>query len=244
MIAVVINVAMILAGCALGLMCSHLISQRLLATLTQVLGLCVMGIGVSRLVKARDMLCVVVCMVVGALIGYVLDIERQIERLGNVMRRRLVRGGGAQTAHGFTEAFVSASLLFCVGALTITGAIEAGLNQNYEIIISKGVIDGVTAVSFAATMGPGVAFGALPLFLYEGGITLLAGLVGPYLPELVLNEMCAVGGVVIVGLAINVLELGQERIRVANLLPAMFLPIVYVPLTQWLGGLFTWPWAL
>ena len=116
MIAVVINVAMILAGCALGLMCSHLISQRLLATLTQVLGLCVMGIGLSSLVKSQDMLCVVVCMVVGALIGYVLDIERQIERLGNVMRRRLVRGGGAQTAHGFTEDDIALGLAHAAAA--------------------------------------------------------------------------------------------------------------------------------
>ena len=95
----------------------------------------------------------------------------------------------------------------------------------------------MTAISFAAAMGVGVAFSAIPLLIYQGGITLLAGWVGPYLPDAVITEMTAVGGTLIVAIAINMLELGKGKIKVGNLLPAMFLPIVYVPLAEWLGGL-------
>lgn len=122
--------------------------------------------------------------------------------------------------------------------MAITGSMEAGLNQNYDILISKGVIDGVSAISFAATMGIGVAFSVIPLLLYQGGITLLAEWVGPYLPQEVIVEMPAVGGALIVGIAINMLGLGKEKIRVGNMLPAMFLPLLYLPLSQQMGSLF------
>ena len=234
MLATFINVALVLAGSAAGLLFRNLISQRLMSILTHALGLCVLGIGVSSLLSARDTLCLIVCMVMGAVLGNAADIERRLEGAGERIRRRLAgRGDNGR----FTRGFVSASLLFCVGAMAITGSIEAGLNRNYAILISKGVIDGVTAISFAAAMGIGVAFSVLPLLVYQGGITLLAGWVGPYLPEAVVTEMTAAGGALIVAIALNLLELPRERIQVGNLLPAMFLPIAYVPLAQWLGGL-------
>ena len=103
--------------------------------------------------------------------------------------------------------------------------------------MSKGVIDGVTSISLAATMGVGVAFSVIPLLIYQGGITLLAGQVGPYLPDAVITEMTAVGGALIVAIAINLLELGKERIKVGNMLPAIFLPIAYLPISEWLSGI-------
>ncbi len=121
--------------------------------------------------------------------------------------------------------------------MAITGSIEAGLNHNYSIIISKGVIDGVTSISFAATMGVGVMFSVIPLLIYQGGITLLAGWVGPYLPDAVITEMTAVGGALIIAIAVNMLELGKEKIKVGNMLPAIFLPIAYIPLASWLETL-------
>ena len=183
----------------------------------------------------QDTLCVIVCMVIGAILGNALDIERRLEGAGDLIRKRVVKEEGNSR---FTEGFVNAALLFYVGAMAITGSIEAGLNHNYEIIISKGVIDGVTSISFAATMGIGVAFSVIPLFLYQGGITLLAGWIGPYLPDAVVTEMTAVGGTLIVAIAINMLDLGKVKIKVGNLLLAMFLPIVYIPAANWLAGLF------
>lgn len=234
MIATVVNAALVLVGSVLGLLFRRFISQKMVSVLTHALGLCVAGIGISSLVGTQDMLCVIVCMVVGTLLGQGLDIEARLERGGEWLRQRADKGNPNSR---FTESFVSAALLFCVGAMAITGSIEAGLNQNYSILLSKGVIDGVSAISFAATMGIGVAFSVIPLFLYQGAITLLAGWAGPYLPQAVIVEMSAVGGALIVGIAINMLGLGREKIKVGNMLPAMFLPLVYFPISHVIGSL-------
>lgn len=234
MIATVVNVALVLVGSVLGLLFRRFISQKMVSVLTHALGLCVAGIGISSLVGTQDMLCVIVCMVVGTVIGQGLDIEARLERGGEWLRQRADQGNPNSR---FTESFVSAALLFCVGAMAITGSIEAGLNHNYSILLSKGVIDGVSAISFAATMGLGVAFSVIPLFLYQGAITLLAGWAGPYLPQAVIVEMSAVGGALIVGIAINMLGLGREKIKVGNMLPAMFLPLVYFPISHVIGSL-------
>ena len=232
MIATVINVILVLLGSILGLAFKNLISHRLMTILTQAMGLCVLGIGISNMLGTRDTLCVIVCMVIGTLLGNAVDIERRLEGAGDLLRARLVKDGENSR---FTEGFVTASLLFCVGAMAISGSIDAGLNHRYGTIISKGVIDGVTSISFAATMGIGVACSTVPLLLYQGGITLLAGWVGPYLPDAVITEMTAVGGTLIVAIAINMLGLGREKIKVGNMLPAIFLPIAYIPAVGWLG---------
>ena len=234
MLATVINVILVLLGSAAGLLFKNLISSRLMAVLTQALGLCVLGVGISSAIGTQNMLCVIVCMVLGTVLGNAVDIERRLEGAGDLLRARIPKGEGTGR---FTEGFVNASLLFCVGAMATTGSIEAGLNHNYEIIVSKGVIDGVTSISFAATMGIGVAFSVLPLLIYQGGITLLAEWLGPYLPQAVITEMTAVGGALIIGIAINMLGLGRDRIKVGNMLPAMFLPILYLPLAEWISSL-------
>ena len=236
MLATIINVILILLGSAAGLLFKNLISERLMSILTHALGLCVLGIGISSMIGTQDTLCVIVCMAAGTVLGHAIDIEGRLEGAGDLLRARLLKGGGGNSR--FTESFVNAALLFCVGAMAITGSIEAGLNHNYSIIISKGVIDGVTSISFAATMGVGVAFSTIPLLVYQGGITLLAGWVGPYLPGAVITEMTAVGGTLIAAIAVNMLGLGREKIKVGNMLPAMFLPIAYIPLAEWLAGLF------
>lgn len=227
-----LNMLFILLGSGLGLLFQNLISSRLLSILTHALGLCVLSIGVSGAIGTENMLCVIVCMVVGTVAGNAIDIERRLEGAGDFLRSKIGGKGNSR----FTEGFVNAALLFCVGAMAITGSIEAGLNGNYEIILSKGIIDGVTSISFAATMGVGVMFSVIPLLIYQGGITLLAGWVGPYLPGAVITEMSAVGGALIIAIAFNMLGLGREKIKVGNMLPAVFLPIVYFPLASWLGN--------
>ena len=234
MIATVINVCLVLVGSLLGILFKNKISARFAEILTCALGLCVLGIGVSSMIGTQDTLCVIVCMVAGTLLGEGLNIERRMDSLGEILRRRLMRGQGNSR---FVEGFVTASVLFCVGAMAINGSMEAGISQKYDILISKGVIDGVTAITFAAAMGVGVAFSAVPLLLYQGGLTLIFAAVGQGMPQAVITEMSAVGGTIIVGIALNMLGLPKEKIRVGNMLPAIFLPILYIPLAEWLQSI-------
>ncbi len=229
MIATVINVVLILVGSTLGLVFKNRISWRFTAALTAALGLCVLGIGITSAIGTQDSLCVIVCMVLGTLLGEALRIEDRLEGVGDVLRSKVLKGQGNSR---FAEGFVNAFVLFCVGAMAINGAMEAGMNGSYDILISKGVIDGVTAISFAAAMGVGVAFSVIPLFLYQGGLTLIFAAVGQGMDPAVVTEMSAVGGVIIMGIAVNMLGLPKEKIRVGNMLPAMFLPLAYLPLKE------------
>ncbi len=235
MIATFINAGLVLLGSLLGLLFKRFISDRFTSVVTHALALCVMSIGISMAIQTADTLCVIICMVLGTLLGELLNIEKRLDGAGEFLRRRLIKNEGGNSR--FTEGFVNASLLFCVGAMAITGSIEAGLNHNYSIIVSKGVIDGVSSITFAATMGMGVAFSIIPLILYQGAITLLAAVVGPYLPAEVITEMTAVGGIAIMGIAVNMLNIPNLKIKVGNMLPAIFLPIAYIPLVQWVSGL-------
>ena len=216
MIATVINVVLILVGSTLGLVFKNRISRRFTAALTSA-------------ISTQDSLCVIVCMVLGTLLGEALRIEERLEGVGDILRSKVLKGQGNSR---FAEGFVNAFVLFCVGAMAINGAMEAGMNGSYDILISKGVIDGVTAISFAAAMGVGVAFSVIPLFLYQGGLTLIFAAVGQGMDPAVVTEMSAVGGVIIMGIAVNMLGLPKEKIRVGNMLPAMFLPLAYLPLKE------------
>ena len=237
MIATFVNVGLVLLGSAIGMAVGGRLPEQLSRTITAGLALCVAVIGVTNAIKTADLLCVIICLTVGGLIGETIGIERYMDRAGEALKRLLARGGGGKGMARFTEGFVTATLLFCVGSMAVMGSLEAGINHNYSIIISKGVIDGFTAITFAAAMGVGVAFSAIPLLLYQGGITLLAGALAPYLSDAAVVEMSAVGGVMLLGLAANMLGITKEHIRVGNMLPALFLPLVYLPLTTYLGQL-------
>nr|WP_317322649.1 DUF554 domain-containing protein [uncultured Flavonifractor sp.] len=234
MIATLINVALILLGSLLGLLFKNRISPRFASGITFALGLCTLGIGITGMISTADTLCVIVCMVAGTLLGELIDIEKRMDAVGGLLRRKLIRG---ESGSRFVEGFVTASVLFCVGAMAINGAMAAGMNGNYDILISKSVMDGVTAITFSAAMGVGVAFSALPILVYEGGMILLFGLVGRQIDPAIVNEMSAVGGTIIVGIGINMLGLPKEKLRVGNMLPAIFLPLLYLPLRDWLAGL-------
>lgn len=237
MIATIVNALLVLAGSMLGIFLRGRLSANLSLSLTRALGLCVMVIGVQSAVSSKNLLCIIICMVLGILLGEALRIEDRLDNLGELLRRKLVR---KRANNQFTEGFVSASVLFCVGSMAIMGSLEAGLNHNYTILISKGVIDGVTAITLSASMGIGVAFSAIPLLLYQGALTLLSTAIGPLLAAQTasITELSAGGGTVIMGIAFNMLQLSDQKIRAGNMLPAVFLPLVYVPFTQWIQTVF------
>ena len=235
MLATIINAALILAGSALGLLFKNRISERFIGIVTQGLALCVIFIGVSGAIQAQDTMCMIISMVFGVLIGEAIDIEKHLDNMGNSLQRKLRQQG---EGNRFTEGFVTASLLYCVGSMAVMGALRAGIYGDYSVLVSKGVIDGVTSISLAATMGVGVAFSTIPIIVYQGALTLIFATLGPVLEQAVVTEMSAVGGAIIFAIGLNMLNLSKTRIKVGNMLPAIFMPILYLPISSFLSGRF------
>ena len=199
--------AAILIGSGLGLLLKNGIPKRLQTTISSAVGLCLIFVGITGAIKGlmnvsgttfetKDTLVVVICMAVGAAIGEWLDLE----------------------------AFVSTSLVFCIGAMAIVGSIEDSLNHDYTILFTKAVMDGVLSIVFAASLGIGAAFSMFPVGIYQGSITLLAGLVKPYLTDLMIGRLSCIGSILIFALGLN-LTIGT-KIKIANMLPAVFLPVI------------------
>ena len=236
MIATFVNMGTVLVGSLLGILLKNRLKESLQNALMKALALCTVVIGVSSAIQTQELLCVIISMVIGTLLGELLRIDDGIEHAGDAIKKKLFRGGGNSR---FTEGFVSACILFCIGSMTIVGSLEAGINHNYSIIFAKSALDFVSSMAFAAAMGFGVTCSVLFILVFQGGLTLLAGLVGPALSTQVVTEMSAVGGTILVGMAVNMLGLGKERIKVANMLPAIFVPIAYFPVAAWITGLFS-----
>jgi uncharacterized membrane protein YqgA involved in biofilm formation len=234
MYGVLVNAAAVLVGGLVGLLLRGGISVRFRNIVSQGLALCVLLIGVMNAIKTADMMCVIVSIVLGAVLGEALKIEQRLDRLGDLAQKRFASGGDSR----FSEGFVTATLLYCVGAMAVVGSMQAGLTGDASTLLAKSALDGVSSVIFASAMGPGVILSLVPLTIYQGGIALAANIVGPVLSDAVINEMSAVGGLLIVALGLNMLEATKTRVRVANLLPAIFLPIAYLPLYQWISKVF------
>ena len=227
------NPAAIVLGGLLGCLLRGGIQEKYKATINYGLALCVMIIGISGALQTRNTLCVIVSVIVGSVIGEGLRIEDGIGRLGDWAQSKLSKGDT-----GFSAGFVNASLLFCVGAMAVVGALEAGLRNKPDTLLAKSALDGVFSIILASTYGPGVIFSAVPILIYQGGIALLAGVLEPYLTETLITEMSAVGSLLILAIGINSLDCLKSRIRVGNMLPAILIPCAYLPVAQWLGGLF------
>ncbi|MFX4262966.1 DUF554 domain-containing protein [Pelotomaculum propionicicum] len=220
----IVNAAAIVLGAMVGLSFRKGLPDRVRNTIMQGLGLAVLLIGFQMSVKSQQILVVVVSLVLGGLTGEILNIEGWLDRLSRWVD---AKAGGAAGEAG--RAFVTTSLIYCVGAMAIMGSIESGLNNNHQILFTKAALDGVSAALFASTMGPGVAFSALPVFIYQGTITMLASFSKGFLSTAAVLEMSAVGGLLIVGIGVNIL--GIREIKVGSLLPSIFYAI---PLAYWL----------
>lgn len=227
MVGTLINTVAILVGTALGLLLRKGIPERLRETVVQGQGLCVILIGLSGALKTGDTLCMIICMVAGALIGAAINIEKRLDDLGAFLERKVTRGQGETGS--VAKGFVSASLLFCVGAMAIVGAMDSGLRGDHSTLIAKSALDGISAIFFASALGVGVGLSAFAVLIYQGAIALLAMWIEPLLTETVITEMSAVGGLLIMGIGLNMIY--DKHIPVGNLLPAIFLPMLYIPLT-------------
>ena len=222
-----VNALAIAVGALVGNKLRGGISERFRSILMQAMALAVMLIGIAGAVKTTDALIVVISLAIGALVGEGVNIEKRLEQVGDALKRR-VKGAEAS----FTQGFVSASLIFCMGAMAIVGSLDAGLRGEYSTILTKSLIDGITATMLASTLGLGVIFSAVAVFVYQGAITLLAGLLQPLLTEAIITEMSAVGGLLIFAIGLNMQ--GITKIRVGNLLPAILVPLAYIPIYNWI----------
>lgn len=248
MIGTLINFSTVMVGGTLGLLIGGHLPERIKVIVIAAIGLITIVLGVSAAIQTENALIPLVALVLGAIIGELIDIDKAINRLGEWLKQRFEKVGSGQN---FTTAFVIASLQFCVGPLTILGSINDGLTGNYSLLAIKAVLDGFSAIIFASTFGVGVLFAGATILIFQGTISLLASEIKPLLvsipnahmsaqPRVI--ELSAVGGVILIGLAFNILDI--KRIKVANLLPALVIaPLIVIllntfgiPLDFGLGG--------
>lgn len=223
MLGVLVNTVAVIVGSLLGLLFKKGISERLNKAVMTGIGLCTIYIGIDGMIGKANPLVAVVSMVVGAVIGTLIDIDRRLSGLGNKMSSLLSKGSDGNK---FTEGFVSASLLFCVGAMAIMGSISAGLTGDNTTLYTKSILDFTAAIMFGSAFGIGTIFSFIPLTIYQGAIALCAGFLEPVLSEGAIDAITCVGSVIIMGLGLNIA--GIAKIKVANYLPAILLsPFVY-----------------
>lgn len=229
----VINCAAVIVGSLLGILIKGGLPKRFEDTIFSAVGLAVMFIGlggaVSGLMTISDgalatqyTMGMVLSLVLGAIVGEALDIETRLDHVGEWIKGKMPARLAGKT---FVDGFVTASMLFCVGAMAVVGSLEDGLNGDYTILAAKSVLDGISSLLFAASLGFGVAMSVIPLAIYQGSITLLAQFVRPYLTDQLISQMSCVGSVLIFAIGINMIF--GKKVKVGNLLPAIIFPIIF-----------------
>ena len=237
----IVNVAAILLGGTAGLALKKILSKRITDTVMQGVGLAVIIIGISGALSAaftvninnnensissNHILLMIISLAIGALIGELIKIESRLESLGKFCEKKFSKPGETSaSASTFSQGFITATLVFCVGSMAIVGSLEDGINKNSDILFAKSALDGISAMIFASALGAGVLFSAAAVGIYQGMITLLAVFIAPYFDETVVTQISLVGAVLIMSIGMNML--GIAKIRVGNLLPAILTPVVY-----------------
>jgi len=220
MIGAVVNALSIVLGGSIGTGLGNKLSDRYRETLTHAISLSVILIGLLSAIKTENVLLLIICMALGSIIGEWLNIEKSLEHLSQSIEKRFSNHKG-----NISEGFMTATLIFCVGAMSIVGAIESGTSNNHSILFAKSILDGVSALIFSSTLGIGVVLSAVAVLIFEGSITLMASMLAHHIPAQALNELSAIGGLLVMVIGLNILKV--TKIRVANMLPAVFLPVFY-----------------
>lgn len=227
-----LNIATVIVGSLLGLLFGSRIPDRLKSTVIAAMGLFVAAMGMQMFLKTENPLIVLGALLIGTLLGEWLRIEDGLHRLGEFLEQRFSRESD-DGSNRFVRGFLTASLLFCVGPMTILGSIQDGLTGDYNLLAVKSVLDGFASLAFASTLGIGVAFSTIIILVYQGGISLLAGALSAIVTPSMMNELTATGGVILLGLALSSL-LEIKKIRVGNMLPGLLI----APLIVWVLSLF------
>ena len=196
MLGTFVNFFAIIIGSIIGLLFKKLIPENFKLTIIQALGLCVVLVGILNALKSDSLLLIIISIVIGSYIGELLKIEESLTKLGQWLENRF-----SKNDNGFVKAFVTASLIYCVGSMAIVGSLESGLTGNHKILYVKSLLDGIASIIFASSLGFGVMFSSLIVLLYQGSITISSSLLKPLLNESVINQMTAIGGLIIINLS-------------------------------------------
>lgn len=220
MIGTLVNVAAIVAGGSIGIVFKKQLPQKAIEVVFQGIGLVTFGIGISMFLKSEWLIVVVMAILAGAITGGVLQLDERMERLSARLKNRF-----KNTGEHFSEGLITAFLLYCMGAMTILGAIDEGLGNGSELLFTKSILDGFASIALASALGVGVIFSVVPLFIYQGGITLLALYLGSFFDMAIINELSATGGILLCGLGLNILKL--RKIKVMDMLPALLYALIF-----------------
>ncbi|MCZ6900767.1 MAG: DUF554 domain-containing protein, partial [Bacteroidetes bacterium] len=213
-----VNMLAVIVGSLFGLLLGQRFPENIRRISIKGIGLCTLLIGTQMALKVENILFVILSILLGGILGEFLNLQSKFEQLGDLLKKRLPIKN-----ERFTEGLITTFILFCVGSLTIVGALEEGLRNDPTLLYTKSVLDGFSSIVFASVYGIGVLFSAFPLIIFQGGITLLAGKVEPYLTDMVINQLSATGGILIVGLGFNLLEI--QNLKITNFLPALIIII-------------------
>lgn len=227
------NAVAILCGSMIGMVTKKGLGKKTGDTIIIALACITTILGIGYAIKSNSILIVIFSLVFGIILGEKVDIEDKLEKLGKTIELKLHVRSNKKSGNNIADGFVTASLLFCIGSMAVMGALESGINNNHEILYTKSVMDGVISIIFASSLGIGVAFSAVSVFIYQALITIVANYAAPFLGADVVTEMSATGGILLICLAFNIMKI--KEIRVANMLPAMFFPIFIMGIMKSLG---------
>lgn len=214
MVGTIVNSLAIIIGGFMGVKFKNIIPLKYAEALNKASGLAIIGIGIQLMLKRNSMTLMIISVILGTIIGEIFKIEDRLNSFGYMLQNRFV-----QNDNKISEGFVTCTLISCVGSMAIVGAIQSGLSGNHEILFAKSILDGMISMTMAVTLGIGVCLSATSVFLYQGIITLLAQSLKPLLRDIIISEMTAVGGLLIVAIGLNFLEI--KRIKVENMMPAI-----------------------
>jgi len=220
MIGTIVNVLTVILGSTIGVLIHTNLPHNIKKILFQGIGLFTLYLGVSMSLKSEYLMIIIFSLVLGVISGELIDLESRIESLGNQLKKKF----SGDNQQRFTEGMITAFLLFCMGSMTILGAFEEGLQGHPNLLLSKSLLDGVSSIALSATFGIGVMFSVIPLLIYQGGLTLLAGALKDIMTNPIINEMTAIGGVLMLGLALDIL--GIKKIKTLNMLPAIVFAVI------------------
>jgi uncharacterized membrane protein YqgA involved in biofilm formation len=214
-----INVVAVIIGSLIGLMINQRLPKRIITIIFQVMGLFTLVLGISMALKTEHFIIIIGSLVSGAILGEWMGLEKRLTAWSERLKKRFKLRN-----EKFTDGMITAFLLYCMGAMTILGAIEEGVEGSYDILLMKSLMDGVSSIALASGLGVGVMFSVIPLLVYQGGLTLFSAYISEQFTDVIINDLSATGGILLIGLGINILEI--KHLRILNMIPALVIVVI------------------